>query len=46
MEVLTLATSVNADMLGLGDTIGRLAKGYLADFIVVNGNPQMILKGC
>ncbi len=45
MEVLTLATSVNADMLGLGDTIGRLAKGYLADFIVVNGNPANDIEG-
>ena len=39
IEALTLATSVNADMLGLGDKIGRLAKGYSADFIVVNGDP-------
>ncbi len=39
IEVLTLATSVNADMIGLGDTIGRLAKSYAADFIVVKGDP-------
>ena len=39
MEVLTLATSINADMLGLGDTIGRLATGFSADFTVVKGDP-------
>jgi imidazolonepropionase-like amidohydrolase len=39
METLMMATSVNADMLGLGDTIGRLTKGFLADFIVVQGDP-------
>lgn len=39
METLMLATSVNADMLGLGDTIGRLATGFSADFIVVKADP-------
>ena len=39
LEVLALATSANADMLGLGHTIGRLAKGFSADFIVVKGDP-------
>ena len=39
MEALISATSVNADMLGLGDTIGRLAKGFSADFIIVQGDP-------
>jgi imidazolonepropionase-like amidohydrolase len=40
LEVLRSATSVNADVFGYGEKIGRLRKGMLADIIVVDGKPQ------
>ncbi len=39
VDVLKSATSVNADMFGYGDKIGRIKKGLLADIIAVKGNP-------
>lgn len=39
LEVLKSATSVNADVFGYGDKIGRIRKGLLADLIAVDGNP-------
>ena len=38
-EVLKSATSVNADVFGYSDKIGRIKKGLLADLIAVEGNP-------
>lgn len=38
-EALAAATTVAADILGMGDTIGRIAPGFSADLIAVNGNP-------
>ena len=38
-SVLQSATTLAADVLGLGDVIGRLEPGYSADFLVLNGNP-------
>jgi imidazolonepropionase-like amidohydrolase len=38
-EALASATTVAADILGLGQEIGRLAPGYSADIIAVGGNP-------
>ena len=38
-DALASATTVAADILGMGDTIGRLAPGYSADIIAVEGNP-------
>jgi imidazolonepropionase-like amidohydrolase len=38
-DVLKSATSVNADVFGYSDRIGRLKKGLLADIIAVSGNP-------
>lgn len=38
-DVLKSATSVNASVFGVGDKIGRLQKGLLADIIAVDGNP-------
>ncbi len=39
VEVLRSATSVNANLLHMGDAIGRVQEGYIADLIAVTGNP-------
>ena len=39
VDILRSATSVGAELLGMQDSLGRIAEGYLADIIVVNGNP-------
>src|SRR5688572_5548728 len=39
IDTLISATSLAAESLGLGDTIGRLAPGYVADIIAVAGDP-------
>ena len=38
-EALASATTVAADVIGLGGEIGRIAPGYSADIIAVDGNP-------
>lgn len=38
-EALAAATTVAADVLGMGDEIGRIAPGHSADIIAVDGNP-------
>lgn len=39
MEAIQSATTVAADLLGIGARTGRLVAGYEADAIVVEGNP-------
>ncbi|MBX3145458.1 MAG: amidohydrolase family protein [Gemmatimonadales bacterium] len=39
MDAILSATSVNARILGLDKEIGRLAPGYQADLVVLDGNP-------
>jgi imidazolonepropionase-like amidohydrolase len=39
-EVIEMATTAAAAALGLGSVTGRLAPGYDADLIVVDGDPQ------
>jgi imidazolonepropionase-like amidohydrolase len=39
MHVITSATSVNAEALGLGTKIGTLAPGFEADIIALEGDP-------
>ena len=39
MDVISSATSIPAGMMGLGDKLGTIEKGKLADLIVVPGNP-------
>lgn len=39
LEILQQATSINAELLQMGGEIGRVAAGYVADLIVVDGDP-------
>lgn len=39
LEVIAHATVNGATLLGMGDRLGRVRTGYLADLLVVNGNP-------
>ncbi|MBL8029286.1 MAG: amidohydrolase family protein, partial [Fibrobacteres bacterium] len=38
-EALALITSVNADILGIGDRVGRIEKGLLASMLVWDRDP-------
>lgn len=44
LEVITHATFNGAKALGLGDRLGRIRRGYVADLLVVNGNPLENLR--
>jgi imidazolonepropionase-like amidohydrolase len=39
IDAVVSATSLAAESLGMGDRLGRLAPGYLADIIAVEGDP-------
>lgn len=39
LDVISHATVNGATLLGMGDRLGRVRTGYLADLLVVNGNP-------
>ncbi len=40
MDAIISGTSLAAESLGLGDQIGTLAAGYLADIVAVDGDPS------
>ena len=44
LKIIQQATGNNAKILGQEDKLGRIRAGYLADLIVVNGNPLENLK--
>jgi imidazolonepropionase-like amidohydrolase len=44
LDVLKSSTSINADVFGYGDKIGRIKKGLFADIIVVEGDPSKNIK--
>lgn len=39
MDALKASTSVAARVLGIQDEVGRWAPGYMADILLVKGNP-------
>ncbi len=49
LQALRAATVTGADALGMSDRLGRVAPGYLADLVAVEGNPatdvQVIIRG-
>jgi imidazolonepropionase-like amidohydrolase len=44
VDVIQIATGNNAEILGLGDKLGRIRPGYLADMILIDENPLINLK--
>lgn len=44
IDVLRSATSINADVFGYGNKIGRIKQGLLADIIAVSGDPSQNIK--
>jgi len=44
VDVLRSSTSINADVFGYADKIGRIKKGLLADIIAVEGDPSVNIK--
>ncbi|MFE9042526.1 amidohydrolase family protein [Streptomyces sp. NPDC007818] len=43
-RILDMATSIAADALGLGSTTGKIAAGFKADLVLVDGDPLADLK--
>jgi len=41
IDALRAATSVNADLFHIGDQVGRVQRGLIADLIAVAGNPEI-----
>jgi imidazolonepropionase-like amidohydrolase len=44
IDVLKSTTSINADVFGYGNKIGRIKKGLFADIIAVEGDPSVDIK--
>jgi hypothetical protein len=44
IDALRCATSTNAQVIGKPDTIGRIAPGYVADLLIVRGDPTRDIR--
>ena len=44
LEVIEHATWNGARLLGMGDKLGKIREGYMADLVIVNGNPLENLR--
>jgi len=44
LEVIKMATVNGAKMIGMEDRLGRVRQGFIADLLVVNGNPLENLR--
>jgi len=44
LEVIKMATVNGAKMIGMEDRLGRVRQGFIADLLVVNGNPVENLR--
>ncbi len=44
LEVITHATHNSAKVLGMGESLGQVRIGYVADLVIVNGNPLEDLR--
>ena len=44
LDILKSSTSINADVFGYGDKIGRIKKGLMADLVAVDGDPLLNIK--
>ncbi len=42
-QALATATTTPAELLGMGDRLGRVAPGYLADIVAVDGDPTIAI---
>jgi imidazolonepropionase-like amidohydrolase len=45
MAAIVSATSLAAESLGLGDTVGSIAPRYRADLIALDGDPLKDISG-
>ncbi|HUQ86946.1 MAG TPA: amidohydrolase family protein [Vicinamibacterales bacterium] len=43
-QALATATTTAAELLGMGDRLGRIAPGYLADIVAVDGDPTIDIR--
>jgi hypothetical protein len=44
LEVIKMATVNGAKLIGMEDRLGRVRQGFIADLLVVNGNPVENLR--
>ncbi|MBN1938111.1 MAG: amidohydrolase family protein [Candidatus Aminicenantes bacterium] len=44
IDVIQIATGNNAELLGMGDKLGRVRPGFLADLVLIDENPLANLK--
>jgi hypothetical protein len=44
LEVIKMATVNGAKLIGMEDRLGRVRRGFMADLLVVNGNPVENLR--